>query len=364
MPASSLRERSMVMVSKRSPNRFQAIRGYPPSRAGIMGRDAGGISFRSRIGALAMRSSGYLQLSGVVLLWSVNIILVKAVLPDIPPFALTSLRFAGAVGLFAVIAGVLRIPIVPIPGERIRLAAIGMVQIGLVTALTAVGLSYLSAGRATIVIYTMQIWALPLGYWIADDRLTRERVVGVAVASVGLAMFLSPWLVDWTERQTVMGYLILIGTGFLWALGSCLHRSRQWATSSLTQILWQLAFSSCLIACISILFERDASFRWSPMVWTVLIFSWSAGSVLAYWWWTYALTRMPASQAGQFATLVPLLVFFLSVALFGEQLSIGVVVSSALILIGIAITACSGVTTKTLRSSVARSPLSLTIRRR
>jgi drug/metabolite transporter (DMT)-like permease len=280
-------------------------------------------------------------LSGVVLLWSVNIILVKAALPDIPPFALTSLRFAGAVGVFAVVAWVLRIPIVPIPGERIKLAAIGMVQIGLVTALTAVGLSYLPAGRATIVIYTMQIWALPLGYWITNDGLTRARVIGVAVASVGLAMFLSPWLIDWTERQTVVGYIILIGTGFLWALGSCLYRSRHWNTSSLTQILWQLAFSSCLLACISIVLEQDASFRWSPMVWAVLIFSWSAGSVLAYWWWACALTAMPASQAGQFATLVPLLVFFLSVALFGEQLSVGVVVSSALILLGIAITACS-----------------------
>jgi hypothetical protein len=200
-PASSLPERSTIMVSKRSPSRFQAIRGYALLRAGIMGRDAEDGNFRSRTGARAMRSSGYLQLCGVVLLWSVNIILVKAALPDIPPFALTSLRFAGAVGLFAVIARVLRIPIVPIPGERIRLAAIGMVQIGLVTALTAVGLSYLSAGRATIVIYTMQIWALPLGYWIADDGLTRVGVMGVAVASAGLAMFLSPWLVDWTESQ-------------------------------------------------------------------------------------------------------------------------------------------------------------------
>jgi drug/metabolite transporter (DMT)-like permease len=228
-----------------------------------------------------------------------------------------------------------------------------MVQIGLVTALTAVGLSYLSAGRATIVIYTMQIWALPLGYWIADDGLTRAGVMGVAVASAGLAMFLSPWLVDWTEWQAAMGYMILIGTGFLWALGSCLYRSRHWATSPLTQILWQLAFSSCLLACISIVLEKDASFRWSPVVWTVLIFSWSAGSVLAYWWWAYALTAMPASKAGQFATLVPLLVFFLSIVFFGEQLSIGVVASSALILIGIAITACS---VSRPRPSAARSP--------
>ena len=330
-----------MMLSKRPPSEIRAIRGYAQSPAGIMGRRADDGDFRAGIWARAIRSSGYLQLSGVVLLWSVNIILVKAALPDIPPFALTSLRFAGAVGVFAIIASVLRIPIVPVPGERIRLAAIGMVQIGLVTALTAVGLSYLPAGRATIVIYTMQIWALPLGYWIDNDGPTRAGVIGVAVASVGLAMFLGPWLVDWTERQAVMGYVILIGTGFLWALGSCLYRSRHWATPPLTQVLWQLAFSSCLLAGISIVLERNASFRWSPVVWTVLVFSWSAGSVLAYWWWAYALTAMPASQAGQFATLVPVLVFFLSVVLFGEQLSIGVVVSSTLILSGIVITACS-----------------------
>lgn len=285
------------------------------------------------------RSGGYLELSGVVLLWSINIILVKAALSDIPPFSLTSLRFVGAACSFALVVYALGIPIVPRSGERIELAIIGTIQIGLVTALTAAGLSYISAGRATIVIYTMQIWALPLGYWIANEELTRERVIGIAVASTGLVLFLGPWLVDWADRQNAIGYTVLIATGFLWALSSCCYRRRRWTTPLLTQIFWQLGVSSCLLACLSIALEGDVSFRWSPAVWIVLLFSWSAGSVLAYLWWAGALAVMPASQAGQFTTLVPVLVFFLSAGLFGERVSIAVVASAALILLGIAISA-------------------------
>jgi hypothetical protein len=61
--------------------------------------------------------------------------------------------------------------------------------------------------------------------------------------------------------------------------------------------------------------------------------------VLAYWWWAGALKIMPASQAGQFATLVPVVVFLLSVGLLGEDLSLGVLTSALMILMGIIITA-------------------------
>jgi drug/metabolite transporter (DMT)-like permease len=286
-----------------------------------------------------MRWKAYLQLSGVVLLWAINIVLVKAALPDMPPIALTCLRFAGGVVLFAAIAHFLGIPLIPRSGERVALGAIGIVQFGLVAALSAAGLSLVSAGRATILLYTMQIWALPLGYWIAADRPTPMRILGVAIASAGLVVFLGPWLVDWTDRRTVVGYLILIGTAFLWALGSCLYRARRWRTPPLTQILWQIALSTSVLAFVSLGLETGSTVRWSGIVWTVLVFNWIAGSVLAYWWWACALKAMPVSQAGQFATLVPLLVFFMSVALLGEEFSLGVLASTLMILIGIGITA-------------------------
>ena len=86
-----------------------------------------------------MHRNAYIQLSGVVLLWAVNIVLVKVALSDAPPMALTCLRFAGGVVLFGAIAWTLGIPLVPRPNERLALAAIGIVQFGLVSAFSAAG---------------------------------------------------------------------------------------------------------------------------------------------------------------------------------------------------------------------------------
>jgi drug/metabolite transporter (DMT)-like permease len=288
-----------------------------------------------------MGRNGYLQLSAVVLLWSANILLVKAALPDIPPFTLTCLRFGGGVVLFALLASGMGKSLIPAAGERLELAAIGVVQVGLVTALTAVGLSFISAGRASIVLYTMQIWALPLGWWIAGDLPSRARVLGALVVCAGLAIFLSPWLVDWTDPSALFGYGILVGTGFLWAAGSCLYRRKRWSTPPLTQILWQLGFSTCLLAWLSMTFEGDLAVQWSPAVWAVLVFSWIAGAVLPYLLWAEALTVMPTSQAGQIASLVPLMVFFVSALCFGEEISPAVIASSLLIVVGIIITAAA-----------------------
>jgi drug/metabolite transporter (DMT)-like permease len=107
----------------------------------------------------------------------------------------------------------------------------------------------------------------------------------------------------------------------------------------LTQILWQLGFSTGLLAWLSISIETGQTVHWSSVVWTALVFSWIAGAVLPYLLWAEALTVMPTSQAGQIASLVPLIVFFFSVLCFGEEMSLAVIASALLIVTGIVVTA-------------------------
>ncbi|MGP4753949.1 DMT family transporter [Agrobacterium pusense] len=280
----------------------------------------------------------YVKLGGVVVFWAINFLLIKAALPSIGPLTLTFFRFVGAAFLFSIISMVSRKPLLPPVKERPTLALIGVLQIGAVSALSAVGLSLVPPGRASVVIYTMPLWAIPIAYLLNGEKLLRGQTMGVALAMAGLIVFLSPWLVDWSVATIATGYLILVVVAISWAIGACLLRSRKWASHSLTQTFWQLVAGGVITGLVALVLEGNRPIVWDGAVWSVLLFNWFIASGLCFWWWGQALEVMPAAEAGQFVTLVPIVVLFLSAGFFGENLSIGIVASAVLISTGVLLT--------------------------
>lgn len=127
----------------------------------------------------------YLRLTGLILIWAANWPLTKGVLGYISPFDFVFWRFWGAIVIMAAMTVARRQSLLPANGERTRLAVIGIVQIAFCMGLGTLGLTYVGAGRAAVLMYTMQLWALPIGWLVNDERITRMALIG------GLAVFLA-----------------------------------------------------------------------------------------------------------------------------------------------------------------------------
>jgi drug/metabolite transporter (DMT)-like permease len=276
---------------------------------------------KPRIEADGTIGRAYLQLFGIVAVWSGNWPFLKLAFADIGPLTFTALRFAGAAVVILLLLPKLAAPLLPARGERLPLAVVGFWQIAANLCLIALGLQFVPAGRAAVLAYTMQIWALPLGWIILGERLGALRTAGALLAFVGIVIYFNPLLVDWSDGRAVFGNAVLIVAAIGWALGACLYRLRSWRTPFWTQILWQLAVSTVAAAVVAFLAEADRPIRWTPLVLTMLAYNWLLGTALCYWWWAKALSVMPASQAGQVISLVPFAALLLSAALFGESLT-------------------------------------------
>lgn len=288
--------------------------------------------------------TAYLQLGLVVLLWGSNWPFMKVALADIAPLSFTALRLVGTTLVLVVLAPVMRFPLLPVRGERMWFATIGILQAGLFMALTNFGLQFVPPGRAAVLAYTMQMWALPLGILLLGERPSLRKLLGALVTFVGVLAFFNPALIDWSDHKALFGYGLVIAASFSWALGATLFRRRVWRTPFWTQTFWQLAVSMVFVAPLPILAGAfpggDARpIHWSPTLLIILVYNWVAATGLGYWLWGRALVAMPASQAGQFVTLVPVTALALSVALTGEPLTLGVLGSAALIGVGILVTA-------------------------
>ncbi len=114
------------------------------------------------------------------------------------------------------------------PGDSkgmLRLLTNGVWLLGLVAQVVGVALqaAALDRGRVAIIqplLVTSIVWALPLGYYITDQIVTRRHIVGAAIIVAGLAIFGGVGdpadgvddapLADWTAALVVLGLVCVV----------------------------------------------------------------------------------------------------------------------------------------------------------
>ena len=292
------------------------------------------------VAVAAPASQSYLLLAIIILAWGGNYPLMRLAINDMPPLAFTAIRLVGASCVLAVIlvASFGRKALIPIPGERVPLAIIGFFQVAVVLGLTIIGLTTVSPGRTVVLVYTMQLWAVPLGVWLLRERVGVGKLAGTAVGFAGIMVFFNPTEIDWLDAGMLLGSGLILLASLAWALGSCLYRKQVWKTGFMTQTLWQFLVSLMPISALSLLLEHDAAVHPSLQLAIIVLFNWFVPTALAMWCWAKVLFVMPASTAGQFLLLTPIVGFLLSAVFLDEPVSSTLVASAALIAIGIFLT--------------------------
>ena len=276
-------------------------------------------------------------LAVVVLSWGSNYVFMKLALPSIAPLGFVALRVAGTAVVVAGFLALARQELLPIRSERVPLAIIGLLQVAGTLGLAILGLRYVSAGRAAVLVYTMQLWAMPLGYWLVGDRITRWQIIGGILSLTGLALYLNPALIDWRDSRALAGNGLLILAAMSWALGACLYRRKTWDTGGWSQTCWQMTVS-LLPLTLAAAMSWDRPLVWSTTLIATLVFNWFIATALAYWCWSKVLTTMSAAAAGQGVMLTPVVGYLLSSVVFSDPLTPGILASLALIVLGLSLT--------------------------
>src|SRR5258708_19477213 len=166
----------------------------------------------------------YLSLAIIVVTWAGSWPLMKLALDDAPPLVFVLLRLVGAVVLLAPALHAMRVPLLPIPGERLGLFWIGQLQVAAFLVFAIIGLSIEAAGRAIVLAYTFSLWAIPIGLLLGVERLGPLHLIGAALGFAGLVLFLNPALVDLTGARTLLGNPFLLLSPMTPPLRRCLYR--------------------------------------------------------------------------------------------------------------------------------------------
>jgi O-acetylserine/cysteine efflux transporter len=290
------------------------------------------LSFRTAAAQTrGMPISHRLLAMSVAVMWGLNFIAIDASLDQFPPFLLVALRFA--------IIAVPTVLFVPRPQVPVRWLlgygiGFGTLQFLFLYWGMAVGMP---AGLASLVLQSSAPFTVLLGAVAFRDRVSARQLVGLGVATLGLAV------VGWSQAQAAAfaPFLLVLAGGFGWAIGN-VSNARAKAPNPLHLTLWMSVVPPLPMALLSLVVEGpDAvvrSFVPGPqlvpallgLAYTVLI-----GTLAGSGIWTWLMARHPAGVVAPFSMLVPVVGLSASAVLLGEEIGAATALGAALVIAGV-----------------------------
>ncbi len=249
------------------------------------------------------------------------------------------MRYVGAAVVVGAALAVLRGPghIMPVRGERARLAVIGLLQGAVLSILLTLSLQWIESTHTILLMYTNPLWALLWSVLLLGERFSIASVAGIVLGLLGMAILTNPLAMSW-NAVTIPGVVCALAATIAWALGSVLYRREKWQSTFWQQVFWQLATSGIAVAIPAAIVEWNHPIRLTPQLIVNTIYNILVPTALAFWCWSQALTRMRASTASQILLLSPVFGVTQSHLVLGEPLTPAVLASAACVITGACLT--------------------------
>jgi O-acetylserine/cysteine efflux transporter len=261
--------------------------------------------------------------------WGVNFVVIEVGLDHFPPLFFCAVRF-----LVAAVPAIffLRSPRVPWRWVALATLTLAVLQFSLVFIGMANGMP---AGLSSLVLQAQAPFTLVFAVLLLKERLTRQQVLGLAIALGGLLVI----ALDLGDTSPLGAFLLLIGAAASWGIGNIVMR-RAAPPDMLRFMVWVSALAVLPLYVLSAVFESPQR-GWDAL----RTITWpAAGSVLyvgllatvaGFGLWGWLIRTYSASVIAPFSLLVP--VFGMSAAaLFdGERLTPLRLLAGALIISGV-----------------------------
>ena len=272
-------------------------------------------------------------------IWGFQQIVMKITVPDVPPIFQVALRTA--------VSGLMVIALIRWRGGRV-IPRDGTLPAGILLAFfyamefvfIGEGLTYTSASRLTIFIYTAPVFAaLGLHWRLPEERLARLQWLGVIMAFAGLFIAFSSHAEgpDNEYPQMLRGDICGLMGGFFWGISTMLIRCTKLAYAQpTTTLLYHLAGGALFLGPLAIL-TGQASFKFTPLAVGSMFFQTVLVAFMCFMIWTWLLRNYLASPLGVLSFMTPLFGVIFAVVLLNEPLEPGFVTGSLLVLGGMLI---------------------------
>lgn len=281
----------------------------------------------------------YGALVATTVFWGLSFVATKVALETIPTFTLIFARFMLAFLFFAAIMIRHGVPSFT-PKDHFKLFLMAIFQPGLYFLCETQGLLYTSASKVSLIIATIPVAVMILSAIILKEKTNRLGIIGIFLSLVGIAILVigDPDF-NWGLGGSVKGDLIVFGAVISAAfyIVSARNLGKRYSSREITSM--QCFYGALFFA--PALFLDIPTLSWaaiSPRSLVALLYLVVFATVAAFFFYNYALTRIPTSRAAIFLNGIPVVTALGAWVDLGERLTLLQLAGGILVLAAVFIT--------------------------
>lgn len=283
------------------------------------------------------RGVALLLFATVVLAWGFTWPATKLTVESISPLWTSALRSLIAT---IVLLGLLCAQgnlIVPRRGDLAVVFGIALPHMVAFSALVAIGIQFVPAGRAIVLGYTTPLWVIPAARLFLGEPITKRHLLGGAIAFAGLALMFNPAAFDWRDGRALLGNGLLLLAAACWAVSIVYVRAHRWISTPFQLVFWEALLATLLLALLAILFDGLPHIEWTARLVLLLLYGGVIGNALAYWAMAMVNRSLPAATTSLGLLATPVVGTLSAALVLGESIGPTLLCSMALIVTGIAL---------------------------
>jgi drug/metabolite transporter (DMT)-like permease len=259
---------------------------------------------------------------------------MKLLLEEVPPFSIRAASAAVGVALLAAIAARRGESLAVPPNLFPRLTLAALLNVTAWMGLASFSLLWLAAGEATIVCYTMPVWASIFAWIVLGERITARRLMALGVGFAGLLVLVLGDGLD-VGMAKLPGVGFALAAALLFSLGTVVTKRWPVAMPPASLVAWQTGLGCLPLLIGALIFDSVDVAAISTQSWLLLLYGGIAPLGLCYLAWFAALKRLPASAAAAGTLLTPVVGVITAALFLGEPLGLREVLALSLTIGGV-----------------------------
>jgi O-acetylserine/cysteine efflux transporter len=274
-----------------------------------------------------------LLITGVVILWGFNFVVIRWGLEDLDPYVMTALRFA-----FVAVPAIF---FVPRPSTAVYVIAIhGLLFGGCVWGLVNLAVSWgVPAGSASLMLQLSAFLSIIAALAFFRESISRLKIISLLCAFGGFVII----TVYRSDGLPLLGVIAMFFAALSWTMSNMMIRKFK-PDNALSFVIWSSIFVPIPVLLVPLLKAYGSGdvghflalvTVTSVKAWASIMFQSYVTMLVGYGIWTWAITRHGLVNVAPYSLLVPLSGLFFGWLFYSEVMSPPELTGTALILLGL-----------------------------
>ena len=279
----------------------------------------------------------YIAWINICIVWGTTYLAIRIGVEGLPPMLFAGLRwvFAGFL-LFSF----LRFKSFKLPNRKefFHNSIIGICLLGFGNGLVVTSEQWLESGITALLITTVPFWIVGIEAFMPGGKKMNSQIAsGLILGIIGVILIFGSDIKYLVNPSHVIGVFTLLIAVVMWATGTIYSKYKKMSIHPLMSASVQMLVAGSLQTILGISLGElpKLSFHLNGIIaFTYLLLF---GSLVGYTSYIYAISHLPVSLVSTYAYINPVIAVFLGWLILNENVTITIIIASAVIIVGVAI---------------------------